>query len=202
MVNATQDPNYSWVYQELTKNDNGDFNLVNNVAYIIYKRRKIDFYKNFNGKPTPEQVFSFHELFMMESSLEGLRTEATIIVTQILQNSLANKIVEIEKDFDQSTTSEMKRELEALKNAVNLHQTKLDTNLDKNQTEVMSELGKINEEGWGAWFKEIGKAVIITVISTIALWLIFIASLKGTESQNKFTDRFLPTTTAPASTPK
>lgn len=202
MVNATQDPNYSWVYQELTKNDNGDFNLVNNVAYIIYKRRKIDFYKNFNGKPTPEQVFSFHELFMMESSLEGLRTEATVIVTQILQNSLANKIVEIEKDFDQSTTSEMKRELEALKNAVNLHQTKLDTDIDKNQTAVMSELGKINEKGLGAWSKEIGKAVVITILSTLALWLLFIIFLKGQASQDTVTKKYLPTDTAPASSPK
>jgi hypothetical protein len=203
MANPTQDPKYSWVYQELTKNDNGDFNLVNNVAYIIYKQRKIDFFKQFNGNPTPEQIYSFRELFMMESSLEGLRKEAGIIVTEILQNSLASKIVELEERFEQNTTSEMKRELEALKNTVSQSQSNLKGDLNTKHTAVMSELGKINEEGWGAWLKEIGKAVIITVLSTIALWLIFIASVKGTESQNKFTDRFLPTTTAPAaSTPK
>lgn len=203
MANPTQDPNYSWVYQELTKDDNDDFNLVNNVAYIIYKQRKIDFYKKFNGKPTTEQIYGFHELFMMESSLEGLRKEARIIVTEILQNSLASKIVELEERFEQNTTSEMKRELEALKNTVSQSQSALEGDLNSKHGAVMRQLGKINEEGWGAWLKETGKGVITTVLATIALWILLIALNKGQSTQDEFTKKYLPTDTAPAaSTPK
>ncbi|MGQ1209628.1 hypothetical protein ACT4YP_20555 (plasmid) [Acinetobacter baumannii] len=203
MDNPTQDPKYSWVYQELTKNDNGGYNLVNSVAYIIYKQRKIDFYKSHDGNPTEEQVKNFHEIFLMEASIEGLRTEASIIVTQILQNTLANKVIEIETRLEQEDSAAMKRELEALKNVISQSQNTLNGDLNTKHTAVMSELGKINEKGLGAWLKEIGKAVLITVASTIVLWLLFIAFVKGQASQDSFTKKYLPTDTAPAaSTPK
>ncbi len=203
MVNPTQDPKYSWVYQELTKNDNGGYNLVNSVAYIIYKQRKIDFYKSHNGNPTEEQVKNFHEIFLMEASIEGLRTEASIIVTQILQNTLANKIIEIETRLEQEDSAAMKRELEALKNTVSQSQNNLNSELNTKHIAVMSELGKINEEGWKAWLKETGKGVITTVLATIALWLLLIALNKGQSTQDEYTKKYLPTGDVPAaSTPK
>lgn len=202
MANTPNNPQYSWVYQELTKNDGDDFNLVNNVAYIIYKQRKIEFYEKHQGNPTEEQVKSFHEIFMMPGQLQALRDQAGNIVTDILKVTLAKKITDLEARLDQETNAEMKREFEALKNAVNQNQTKLDTELDKNHVNVMNELGKINEEGWGAWLKETGKAVIITVLSTIALWLLLIALNKGQSAQDTVTKKYLPSDTAPVSSPK
>lgn len=202
MANTTNNPKYSWVYQELTKNDNDDFNLVNSVAYIIYKQRKIEFYEKHQGNPTEEQVKSFHDIFMMPGQLQALRDQAGIIVTDILNLTLAKKITDLEARLDQEANAEMKRELEALKTAINQNQTKLDTDLDKNQTKVMSELGKINENGWRAWLKETGKGVITTVLATIALWLLLIALNKGQSTQDEVTKKYLPTDTAPASSPK
>ncbi|HCH7478855.1 TPA: hypothetical protein NM870_003483, partial [Acinetobacter baumannii] len=192
MAESSKNPRYSWVYQELIKNDEDEYNLVNNIAYIIYKQRKIEFYESHGGNPSEEQIKSFHQIFMMPGQLQALRDQAGIIVTDILKNTLGNKVAEIEEKFEQSTTVEMKNELEALKTAFNQNQIKLDSDLKTNHTSVMNQLGKINEEGWGAWSKEIGKAVIITILSTIALWILFIAFVKGQETQDKITNRFLP----------
>lgn len=203
MANTPNNPQYSWVYQELTKNDGDDFNLVNNVAYIIYKQRKIEFYEKHQGNPTEEQVKSFHDIFMMPGQLQALRDQAGIIVTDILKVTLAKKITDLEARLEQEINAEMKRELEALKTAVNLNQTRLDTELDKNHVNVMNELGKINETGLGAWSKEIGKAVVITLASTFLLWGIFILINKGQSAQDTVTKKYLPTETPSAvSTPK
>lgn len=202
MAESSKNPRYSWVYQELIKNDEDEYNLVNNIAYIIYKQRKIEFYESHGGNPSEEQIKSFHQIFMMPGQLQALRDQAGIIVTDILKNTLGNKVAEIEEKFEQSTTVEMKNELEALKTAFNQNQIKLDSDLKTNHTSVMNQLGKINEEGWGAWSKEIGKAVIITILSTIALWILFIAFVKGQETQDKITNRFLPKDTTAVSTPK
>ncbi|HGW3984115.1 hypothetical protein ACRS5A_18370 [Acinetobacter baumannii] len=203
MADNQNKPQYSWVYQELTKHDGDDFNLVNNVAYIIYKQRKIEFYESHGGNPTEEQIKSFHQIFMMPGQLQALRDQAGVIVTDILNITLAKKITDLEARLDQEATAEMKRELEALKTAVNTNQTSLETNLDKNHVKVMNELGKINEEGWKAWLKETGKGVITTVLATIALWLLFIALNKGQTNQDEFTKKYLPTGDVPAaSTPK
>ncbi|EPH2246473.1 hypothetical protein L3216_002515, partial [Acinetobacter baumannii] len=156
-----------------------------------------------NGNPTEEQVKNFHEIFLMEASIEGLRTEASIIVTQILQNTLANKIIEIETRLEQEDSAAMKRELEALKNTVSQSQNNLNSDLNTKHIAVMSELGKINEEGWKAWLKETGKGVITTVLATIALWLLLIALNKGQSTQDEYTKKYLPTGDVPAaSTPK
>ena len=37
-----RNPKYSYVFQELTKDDNDEHNLVSYIAYILYKERKID----------------------------------------------------------------------------------------------------------------------------------------------------------------
>jgi hypothetical protein len=203
MVNTPNNPQYSWVYQELTKFDGDDFNLVNNVAYIIYKQRKIEFYEKHQGNPTEEQINSFHDIFMMPGQLQALRDQAGIIVTDILNITLAKKITDLEARLDQEANAEMKRELDALKTAVNQNQTRLDSDLDKKHTSVMTKLGKINEEGWGAWLKEIGKAAVITVASTFLLWGIFILINKGQSAQDNVTKKYLPTDTPSAvSTPK
>ncbi|WP_454667834.1 hypothetical protein [Acinetobacter calcoaceticus] len=201
MVNTPNNPKYSWVYQELTKNDNDEYNLVNSIAYIIYKQRKIEFYALHNGNPTEEQVRIFHDIYMMPGQLEALREQAGLIVTDILNTAFAKKITDLEAKLDQEIVAEMKRELVALKTAINLSQTKLDTNLDINQTAVMTELGEINEKGVTAWFKEIGKAVVITIVSTVVLWLLFLAFVKGQETQDRFTNKLLPKDTS-VSTPK
>nr|WP_312323950.1 hypothetical protein [Acinetobacter oleivorans] len=202
MVNIPNNPKYSWVYQELTKHDGDDFTLVNNVAYIIYKQRKIEFYESHNGNPTEEQLSSFHKIFMMPGQLQALRDQAGIIVTDIFNETLGKKVKEIEERFELSSSAEMKKELEALKTAVNQNQTKLDGDLDRKHTSVMNQLGKINEEGWAAWSKEIGKGVVITVLSTIVLWLLFLAFVKGQETQDKLTNKILPKDTPAVSTPK
>lgn len=199
MSEQQRDPNLSWVYQELTKDDNGNFNLVNNIAYILYKQRKIEFYQSHNGQPTTEQLRTFQESHMLSAVIKGLKDESESIVKDILNASLASKVREVEIRLSTTLEAEMKTELSTLKTQLNGHHTQLKTLLDTanqirgtNHTSLIGKLDGLSSRGWKWWFAEIGKGALITIASTILLWLIFLAVTSGKEKQDNFQNDTLP----------
>ena len=65
-----RNPKYSYVFQELTKDDNDEHNLVSYIAYILYKERKIEFISSKNGNPSPEEIKTFNDIYLIPSKLD------------------------------------------------------------------------------------------------------------------------------------
>ena len=153
-MSQTRNPKYSWVFQELTKNDQGQFNLESIVAYTIYKKHKIDFINQIktlhNRDPEEQEWQIFHTQCELDSSLQGYRNQATIVVSDLLNVALGTEISSLE---DQALLdSKVKAEL-ALVN------TKLAT-ID----------GYINEkQGASWWFSEVGKNFLVNILTIFSI---------------------------------
>lgn len=198
-MSEQRDPNLSWVYQELTKDDDGNFNLVNNIAYILYKQRKIEFYQSHSGNPTIEQLRTFQESFMLPGIIKGLRDESESIVKDILNASLANKVREVEIRLSTTLEADMKAQLITVKTQLSSSHTQLETLLKTadqirgtNHSTLNGKLDNLSNHDWKWWVAEIGKGVLITIASTILLWLIFVAVTSGKEKQDNIQNDYLP----------
>lgn len=159
MDNQQRDPRYSWIYQELTKDDGDDFVLVNSIAYIIYKRKKIEFYELNNGTPSPEQKTAFHQVYSMPLGLDGLRAEARIIVSELLNASLQEQIEKVETRLEATLTAEMKSTLTTLNSTITTNHAVTDTKL----TSLTVKDGK-----W--WASQIVTGTLVTFVSTLLFW--------------------------------
>lgn len=100
-MSETRDPKYSWVFQKLTENDQGQFNLESIVAYTIYKKHKIDFINQIktqhNRDPEDREWQIFHTQCELPSSLQGYRNQATVIVSELLNVALGTEIEALEE---------------------------------------------------------------------------------------------------------
>ena len=154
-----RDPRYSWIYQELTKDDGDDFVLVNSIAYIIYKRKKIEFYELNNGSPSQEQKTAFHQIYSMPLGLDGLRAEARIIVSELLNASLQEQIEEVETRLEATLTAEMKGTI-----------TTLNSTITSNHTVTDSKLTSLTVKDGKWWASQIATGTLVTFISTLLFW--------------------------------
>lgn len=209
-----QNHDHSYVYQELTKNDNGTYNLVNSIAYILYKKKKIEWYAQKNGSPTPEEKRQFHEIHMMPSTLESLRAQATAIVQDVLNETFDRKVLEIEQEFTLTNEAKLAAELATLNQKIDSNHTLTTTKLDgadqlaaRNHTIVTDKLKSMTEQGGKWWAVEVGKGTLITLASTLLLWLILVGVYQGKVLYDKADGSMNQsakgqTNTQPASEPK
>ncbi|PJI33020.1 hypothetical protein [Acinetobacter pseudolwoffii] len=151
-MSETRDPKYSWVFQKLTENDQGQFNLESIVAYTIYKKHKIDFIDEIKTKkgrePNKVEWETFHTTCESDASLATFRSHASTIVIQLLDIALSDEISSLE-DLA-LLDSKVKAELAVVN-------TKL-TTID----------GYINEkQGLSWWLSEVGKNFVVNVLTII-----------------------------------
>lgn len=191
----TRNPKLSYVYQELTKNDNGDYNLVNMVAYILYKERKIEYFTNKGGNPTEEEIQQFHAIYILPGALDSFRAQAEIIVSDLLNTSLTSKINEVSARFAVSTEARMASSLDALSLKIDTNQSTTNTAFSTatqlattNSATINTKLNSMTEQGGKWWLFEIGKSALVTVASTFLLWLIFVAIYQGKVMYDKNVD--------------
>ena len=175
-----RNPKYSYVFQELTKDDNDEHNLVSYIAYILYKERKIEFISSKNGNPSPEEIKTFNDIYLMPAQLDGLRNEAESILTEILNVTYGEKLKEVEIRLEASLPSEMKKEY-----------LQLQTQIRTNQGQLQTELSTLNKRGWGYWLTEVGKGTLITIVSTLIIWNLA-AAFVGKEVLSKMDAIFTP----------
>lgn len=180
---------FGWVYQELTKDDGDNYNLVNCLAYILYKERKIAFITSKNGNPTEDEVKTFNGIYALPSQLDGLRSEAEAILAEVLNLSLGAKIKEVEVRLDTSLPAEMKRKFDTLQTTIN-----------SQQLEITKELSNINDRGAKYWLGEVCKGVLITTISAIIVWLLAFAFI-GKTLLGEFESENIPKPPVQSSTP-
>lgn len=182
---ANRDPKYSWVYQELTKDDGDDFALVNNIAYIVYKKRKIDFFEACSGNPTEEEKQAFYKMNTMPSALQGFREQAQIIVTEVLNSSLQSQINEAEIRLEAKLTAEMKSTL-----------TTLNQTLVTNHIVTDTKLNSLTTKDWKWWGAQLFTGTVVTFLATVAFWVITYA-LVGKGIIGNFENNNIPQIHAP-----
>lgn len=151
-MSETRNPKYSWVFQELTKNDQGQFNLESIVAYTLYKKHKIDFINQIKSRhqrdPYNAEWETFHTQCELESSLQGYRNQATIVVSDLLNVALGAEISSLE---DQALLdSKVKAELAV----VNTKLTTIDSYINRKQ-------------GLSWWFSEVSKNFTVNVLTVL-----------------------------------
>ncbi|ENV09310.1 hypothetical protein F966_01966 [Acinetobacter higginsii] len=149
-MSQPRDPKYSWVFQELTKNDQGQFNLESIVAYTIYKKHKIDFINQIknrhNRDPEDQEWLIFHTQCELESSLKGFRDQATLVVSNLLDVALTAEISALE---DQA-----------------LLESKVNSELAVVNTKLTTIDGYINEKkGAGWWFSQVGQNFLVNILT-------------------------------------
>ena len=151
-MSQARDPKYSWVFQKLTENDQGQFNLESIVAYTIYKKQKIAFIDDIkfkkNREPSIAEWETFHTLCESDSSLITYRNHASSIVVQLLDVAFASEISALESQ--------------------ELLESKVNAELDKLKIQLTTIDGYINKrQGLGWWLSEVGKNFIVNVLTIL-----------------------------------
>lgn len=190
---SPQNHDHSYVYQELTKNDNGTYNLVNSIAYILYKKKKIEWYAQKNGSPTPEEIRNFHQIHMMPSTLDQLRAQATEIVTDVLGETFNKKVEEVELEFKSSNESLMQSDIALIKQSLAANHVIVTRDIAANKTQLTTNqselLGKLESgKGITGFLWEMGKSTIVTVLTTLVIWFL-LSALNGRGEQGKLEDK-------------
>ena len=151
-MSETRDPQYSWVFQKLTENDNGQFNLQSIVAYTIYKKHKIDFINQIKSRhqrdPNELEWQTFHTQCELPSSLQGYRNQAAIVVADLLNVALSGEIKALEEQA-------------LLESIVNTKLTVVETKLNTIE-------GHINEKkGLGWWFSQVTQNFSVNIATIL-----------------------------------
>ncbi len=153
-MSEPRDPKYSWVFQELTKNDNGQFNLQSIVAYTIYKKHKIDFIDDIKTKkgrePSKVEWETFHTTCESEASLAMYRSNADTIVLQLLELALTEEISNLE-------------DLALLDSKVKSELAVVNTRLNALDNYIAEKKGA----SW--WFSEVGKNFLVNVLTVFLI---------------------------------
>ncbi len=153
-MSQVRNPKYSWVFQKLTENDQGQFNLESIVAYTLYKKQKIAFIDDIksqkNREPLDAEWATFHTLCESESSLTTYRNHASSIVAQLLNVAFASEIAALESQ--------------------ELLESKVNAELDKLKIQLTTIDGYINEkQGVSWWFSEVGKNFLVNILTIFSI---------------------------------
>ena len=153
-MSQARDPKYSWVFQKLTENDQGQFNLESIVAYTIYKKQKIAFIDEIKSRKTREpnaaEWETFHTLCESDSSLTSYRNHASNIVAQLLTVAFAAEISALESQ--ELLESKVNAELDKLK----IQLTTIDGYIDSKQSV-------------SGWFSDVGKNFLVNILTIFAI---------------------------------
>lgn len=225
MSDSPRDPQYSWVFQELTKDDGETHDLVSYIAYCLYKQRKVDFFESKSGNPTPQEVEAFNAVYLLPAQLDGLRNEAEKILTDVLNDIYSAKVQEVEVRLEGEFTANLTRKIESFITKVETNHSLLDTevksvknSVDTAKTEMLSQLNvnittldskvttnhgvidkeikEFNKRDAAYWGREVFKGALITVVATLIVWGLSYA-LIGKALLGDFENRNIPSPSAP-----
>lgn len=100
-------------YQRFADIASDDIDLIDNVAYALYKRRKLEFVRAFvaaKGKsPNPAEVNNFILAATLPTSVDSLRAEATETLRTFSEQVLREAEAETEDRYRRQLMSELKK---------------------------------------------------------------------------------------------
>lgn len=93
--------------------DAGEIDLIDSVAYALYKQRKLEFVRSFNSThgraPTTQEVENFILGATLPASIEAFRTAATEALREFSEEVLTAAEAEVEQRYHSQLVAELKK---------------------------------------------------------------------------------------------
>lgn len=158
---------FSTIYEKLTADPN---DLVGALAYIIYKKHKVEFYKSHaNAGPTQAEIDSFHAIALLQTSIDLYRSQAEALASNFLTVAL-DEIVE-------RTESETRQDI--LYSHIGTLNTGLQTQLTSATTALQAQLNTVNA-ALGAkrtvlgWLRDVGGNLVVNIVTIFVIGAVVI----------------------------
>lgn len=172
---------YNTIYEKLTADPN---DLVGALAYILYKKHKVEFYKSHTGGgPTQAEIDSFHTIALLQTSIDLYRSQAEALAANFLTVAL--------DEISERTENETRQDI--LYTHIGAVNSGLQAQLTSATTGLQTQLTTINDSlsakrtAWG-WLRDVGgnlvvNVVTILVIGAIVLGYRFLSDLQQSTEQ-------------------
>jgi hypothetical protein len=106
--------NYNFIYSKLVKNDS---DLIGHIAYSLYKKSKVEYIekqKESGNSPTDSDLVPFNDFSSTDSSLEGYRLKAEVILQGFIENVLEEELESYKKQVISNQTDILKEVIKPL----------------------------------------------------------------------------------------
>lgn len=158
---------YNTIYEKLTANPN---DLVGALAYIIYKKQKVEFCKNHpTGAPDRAELDNFHRIASLQTSVDSYRAQAEALAQAFLTVAL--------DDLADRTETETRQDV--LSKQLTTVTTGLQTQLNTVNTGLQTQLNTINsvldaKRSWVGWGRDVGGNLVVNLLTIVIIGAIVI----------------------------
>lgn len=98
-------------YRKFVDDDSDAIDLIDSVAYVLYKQRKLDFVKAFTGAnsraPTAQEMESFVLAQTLPASVESFKATATETLRSFSEGVLSEAEAEVEERYKRQLVEEL-----------------------------------------------------------------------------------------------
>lgn len=142
---------YNTIYETLTADPD---DLVGALAYIIYKRQKVEFCKNHpGGAPGPADLEHFHRIASLQTSIDSYRAQAEALAQAFLTAAL--------DDLAERTENETRQDV-------------LSKQITSVNTGLQSQLNTINasldgKRTWLGWIRDVGGNLVVNLLTIVII---------------------------------
>lgn len=203
MTNTTRDSRYNWVYQELVK---GSQDIVGAIAYVLYKKQKIAYIEKFreaNGEyPEDHDLQEFHRATLLKESLDGFNERATLLVDEMLERALADRIRQAEEEIHAAMDEKLREIINILEQRIDsdgkLFSSKIDSISQSIQSGTLqSKLDSIishldAKKGFLGWLRDISANLSVNLITIAVIGLLITGYNAYNQMNAKTENTFLP----------
>lgn len=149
---------YNTIYERLTADPN---DLQGALAYIIYKKHKVDFYKSHTGGgPSQEEIESFHAIASLQTSLDLYRSQAEALVANFLNLAL--------DEISERTANETRQDI------LYKHIGDVSVGLQTQLTTINDSLGA--KRTLLGWLRDVSGNITVNIVTVIIIGAILIGT--------------------------
>lgn len=147
---------YNTIYETLTADPN---DLVGALAYIIYKKQKVEFCKNHpGGAPGRPELDNFHHIASLQTSIDSYRAQAEALAQAFLTVALDDLADRTENETRQDVLS---KQITTVNTGLQTQLNTISANLDAKRTLV----------GWG---RDVGGNLVVNLLTIIIIGAIVV----------------------------
>lgn len=147
---------YNTIYETLTADSN---DLVGALAYIIYKKQKVEFCKNHpGGAPGRAELDNFHRIASLQTSIDSYRAQAEALAQAFLTVALDDLADRTENETRQDVLA---KQITTLNTGLQTQLNTINANLDAKRTLV----------GWG---RDVGGNLVVNLLTIVIIGAIVV----------------------------
>jgi len=147
---------YNTIYETLTADPN---DLVGALAYIIYKKQKVEFCKNHpGGAPGRAELDNFHRIASLQTSIDSYRAQAEALAQAFLTVALDDLADRTENETRQDVLS---KQITTVNTGLQTQLNTINANLDAKRTLV----------GWG---RDVGGNLVVNLLTIVIIGAIVV----------------------------